>query len=125
MEFTGTGGANRGAYLETPLVAGADGTLYGSALAGGASDNGTLFFLRLRDANTDGLLISMTFETAGTRVRWQAPAGQVSRVQYSDNLKAAWQTVAGTITASPGGVAEYLDTTQPRPGQRYYRLLTP
>ena len=126
VTFPGNGsGPNRGASPNAGLVQGSDGSFYGTTELGGTSDLGTVFVLQLRADGSTTQLISVVPETGGTRVRWQATAGQASRVQYSTGLTGAWQNFTGTVTASPGGVAEYLDTTTPRPAKRFYRLVTP
>src|SRR5262249_21233392 len=43
VEFTGTGGANKGSIPYAGLVQGSDGNLYGTTSSGGASDLGTVF----------------------------------------------------------------------------------
>ncbi len=43
VDFTGTGGANRGAKPSGALVLGSDGNFYGTTVAGGNSDSGTIF----------------------------------------------------------------------------------
>ena len=45
------------------------------------------------------------------------------QLQTNDTLTNAWQTLPAGVTASAGGLVEYLDTTQPRPARRFYRLM--
>ena len=120
LDFSGTGGANRGANPQAALTLGANGYFYG------ASDLGTVFRLRFKPDGSPTQLLSVGIgPNGGTRVRWQASSGQVSRVEYSDDPTGVWQAVAGTVTADSSGQVEYLDTTQPTTGRRFYRLVTP
>ena len=43
VEFTGTGGGNRGSLSSSPLVRGSDGNFYGTTAQGGVNNLGTVF----------------------------------------------------------------------------------
>ena len=69
VEFTKDGAANRGALPLGGLSAGADGALYGTTRAGGASDLGTIF-----KVTTDGVLTTLVeFTGNGTQNRGSLP----------------------------------------------------
>ncbi|OAI42567.1 hypothetical protein AYO41_03995 [Verrucomicrobia bacterium SCGC AG-212-E04] len=100
----------------------------------------TIYYFRLRGDNGDQFqpqrgdilsfltnngpkFISVSPAAGGQLVRWQDQAAGASyRVQYNDDLMAAWQLFAGTVTSDSGGVIDFVDLAPPT--QRFYRLVS-
>lgn len=64
---------------------------------------------------------SIEITAEGVLVRFHGIPGRTYRMQFSDELD-QWQDLpAVLLTAGPTGIYEFLDTTQPRPLNRFYR----
>ena len=100
---------------------------------------GTIYYFRLRAENAEQFqpqrgatlafvaggsssnLVDITTETGGKRLRWRGIAGRTYQIQSADTLAGPWQTFPGSVTASAGGIIEYLDATPSLPPERFYR----
>ncbi len=75
-------------------------------------------------ADSSSRLISFALEpSAGVRIRWQGIPGRAYQIQSNGTLTGAWQTLAGTTTASQGGVIDYLDSAPSLPARCFYRTV--
>lgn len=71
-------------------------------------------------------LVDITTAAGSRTIRWrQVVPDAVYRAQYSDDLAATWQELAGTYTADGNGLITLADLGLPTPPHRFYRLLTP
>lgn len=68
-------------------------------------------------------IVSVTTSGAGTLVVAQGIPGLNYLVQSSDNMQMSWTNLSGPLTAGSNGRFEYLDSTQPTPPQRFYRVI--
>ena len=69
-------------------------------------------------------IVSISTNGAGTTVVAQGIPGFNYVVQFSDTMQASWSNLSGTLTADSNGRLQYLDTTQPPPTQRFYRVVS-
>jgi hypothetical protein len=65
------------------------------------------------------------FANGHMKLTGTAPAGAVCRVLYAPQLNSANWPVLATVTANTEGQLEYVDTTAPQAGSRFYRFFLP
>lgn len=75
------------------------------------------------DANSRNNLSTATNASGQPTLSWSTIIGQTYRVQYCDALGGAWQ-VLDTLNGN-GSYKAFIDTTTPKPVQRFYRIEAP
>ena len=71
-------------------------------------------------------LLGIAREAGGLRVQWSdVVPGASYRIEESEALGGPWEPRQVPVTASAGGIVEYLDASKSAPPQRFYRLVTP
>lgn len=114
--FAGSG--SDGAFPESPLLFGTDGTLYGTTESGGALGFGTVFNLV-----PPAFLLRPEPVSGGFVVRFDGVPGRTYTVQRASSTLGPWAALT-TITVGPAGVAQFADNQAP-PGRAFYRTTYP
>jgi hypothetical protein len=74
--------------------------------------------------NQGSVLRAQTVVSAGaTYVTWSALVGRTYQVQFKDSMTSPWYSLASPVLAVSTGTMTQLDNLQPRPPQRFYRVL--
>ena len=124
--FDGTAGD--GSYPFVPLLAGSDGTIYGSTYFGGAyvtnGVSGTLF--RLFSSTPQIVITRVASASSGVALEFSGgAAGQSCRIQASPDLSSnSWQVI-GTNVAALDGTFRFFDNAASNYPARLYRSVSP
>lgn len=117
-----TGGGNL-TYTPPGGFTGPDSFTYTISDGRGGSATGTVQVTVGNGGAASQNFVSLTLGPGGAQIRWRGIVGQNYLIQYSDNLGGSWQDFPGTVTAGTTGAVDYLDTSDPRPSQRFYRTV--
>jgi len=77
--------------------------------------------------NTGSVLRALTvtpLSASSVVVVWNAVPGRNYQVEYKDNVAASWTTLAGQVAAT-SATASKVDSSDPLPAQRFYRVVLP
>lgn len=108
-----------GANLDSGVMQGKDGALYGVTVFGGSTGSGTVF--RLAPPSPPLFDSPKLFSDGSCRFWITGPAGQNCRVDVSTNLK-DWRAL--TNFTSSGGAVQVIDSSASTDTQRFYRAAT-
>jgi uncharacterized repeat protein (TIGR03803 family) len=115
-------GGNDGNGPVAVLTQASDGSLYGTASAGGLGGMGTVFRLTGLQAVAP-VLLSIVSTPPGVVLTWSTVPGQIYQLQYSSTLyPAMWSSLGNPVSAS-GPVASQTDLFPFTP-PRFYRVST-
>ena len=80
-------------------------------------------FLSGTDPTNQGSVLRAQFFTGSAFVTWSVVAGRTYQVQFKDSMDSGWFSLASPMLAISTGAMTQLDNLQPRPAQRFYRVL--
>ena len=117
-DLNGTCGAQFCLWVSVPLLAGSDGTLFGTTAGGGELGLGTVFTLAKPPQ-----MLPPALTSSGVTIRFTSVAASKNRIQRAITLDGAWETV-GISLAPPNGLVEFTDfDSVPLHGAAFYRVL--